>query len=201
MQSEFKEYKIRQEYTRRKSATQQVVKLDEKDKEPVIKKKSNIASPTMAMLVLTGDLSSRLVERFVGSPRAMSVRGTQKMFDKFDDDLRKTQQGMHTVDWRAIYKPLKIGEDSKEHIALAKGKEIKRSKEEARAICLAYIQEFTKENADPRVRAELSDEYTKETFWQRMGIKKVEKEKPLFAVGKDKLSVARESLEATIAKS
>lgn len=118
-----------------------------------------------------------------------------------DESLRTKQQTMHSIDWRALHKPLKVSEDSKELMALAKGKEIKRPKEEAKAICLAYIKEFTKENKDPSIRDELTEEYNKETFWQRMGIKKVEKEKPLFAIGKDKLDSAKENLKTAIATS
>ena len=61
---------------------------------------------------------------------------------------------------------------------MAKGKEIKRSKEETRAICLNYINEFTQENTDPSIKAEIIEEFQKETFWQRMGLKKVDKEGP-----------------------
>ena len=81
---------------------------------------------------------------------------------------------------------------------MAKGKEIKRAKEEARATCLAYINEFLKDNPNRQVKQEIVEEYNKETFWQRMGMKKVDKEKPLYAIGKEKLIEARHNLKETI---
>ena len=42
---------------------------------------------------------------------------------------------------------------------MAKGKEIKRSKEETKAICLQYINEFTKENKDPSIKEDIIEEF------------------------------------------
>ena len=53
--------------------------------------------------------------------------------------LQKYKDRVANVDWRAIYKPLGLSKDTQEHIELAKGKEIKRGKDETRGICLAYI--------------------------------------------------------------
>ena len=102
------------------------------------------------------------------------------------------------VDWRALYKPVGLSEDSKEHVLLAKGKEIKRSKDETRQICLEYINEFTKDNPNSRIKAQAIDDFQKETFWQRVGIKKVDKEKPLYAFGTDKLATATSDLHETM---
>ena len=39
------------------------------------------------------------------------------------------------------------------------------------------------------------EESQKETFWQRVGLKKVDREIPLYALGKDKLKETRENLQ------
>ena len=44
----------------------------------------------------------------------------------------------------------------------------------------------------------ISEEFQKETFWERVGLKKVDKEKPLYALGKDKLGKATEKLQDTL---
>lgn len=105
---------------------------------------------------------------------------------------------MTNVDWRAIYKPLGLSRDTQEHIDLAKGKEIKRGKDETRGICLAYIEKMTKDSADRNATAIISEEFQKETFWERVGLKKVDKEKPLYALGKDKLAQASVKLQDTM---
>ena len=93
----------------------------------------------MTDLIATGNLSQRMVDRF------FKKEGDKGLVSKTEKKLRKFQQESHLIDWRALHKPLKVSEDSKEHVDFAKGKEIKRSKEESRAICLAYINEFTKD--------------------------------------------------------
>ena len=83
---------------------------------------------------------------------------------------------------------------------MAKGKEIKRSKEETRAICLNYINEFTQENTDPSIKAEIIEEFQKETFWQRMGLKKVDKEGPLYGLAGKKMDNYRTDLKKILEK-
>ena len=68
-------------------------------------------------------------------------------------------------DWRSLLKPLETSEDSKESIALAKGKEIKRSKEEATEIVTSYIEYFTAGFKDKTISEQLIEDYNKETFW------------------------------------
>lgn len=65
--NEIKEYTTHQnERKRRNSAIQRVIKLEEKQKET--KKRPVVSSPTMAQLVLSGDISNRIVEKFIGVP-------------------------------------------------------------------------------------------------------------------------------------
>lgn len=73
--------------------------------------------------------------------------------------LDKYADRVANVDWRAIYKPLGLSKDTQEHIELAKGKEIKRGKDETRGICLAYIQKMTKDSADRNTTAIISEEF------------------------------------------
>ena len=76
-----------------------------------------------------------------------------------------------------------MSEDKEEHLGLARGKVIKRSKDETRGICIQYINEFTKDNNDPNIRLDIINEFQKETFWQRVGFKKVDREIQLYALG------------------
>ena len=113
------------------------------------------------------------------------------------DSLKKVRKLEHEddfKDWRSLYKPLQACEDTEEHFELARGKEIKRGKDETRGVCFQYINEFTKESKDPLIRQELQEEFQKETFWQRVGLKKVDREIPLYSLGKDKLKETRVNL-------
>ena len=94
-----------------------------------------------------------------------------------------------------------MSEDSKEHVVLAKGKEIKRSKEEGRAICLAYINEFTKENPDQSFKRGIIEDYSKESFWQKIGLVRADRERPLYSIGADRLLEANTNLKKTLDKS
>lgn len=58
-----------------------------------------------------------------------------------------------------------MSEDTEEHLVLAKGKVIMRSKDETRGVCLQFIDEFTKDNNDPNIRLDIIEEFQKETFW------------------------------------
>ena len=55
-----------------------------------------------------------------------------------------------------MHTPLQVTSDSRDHIANAKGKEIKRSKEETRTICLLFINEFMK---DEQAKREIIDDF------------------------------------------
>ena len=94
-----------------------------------------------------------------------------------------------------MHTPLQVTSDSRDHIANAKGKEIKRSKEETRTICLLFINEFMK---DEQAKREIIDDYQKETFWQRVGLKKDNKELPLFALGNERVNEVHQKLRETI---
>jgi len=60
------------------------------------------------------------------------------------------------LDWRSGHTPLNVSFDAREHLVNAKGKEIKRSKEETRSICLAYINEFV---ADEQSKQNIVDDF------------------------------------------
>ena len=61
------------------------------------------------------------------------------------------------VDWRACYELVNVFNDTEEHHLLAKGKEIKRSKDETRGICLQYIAEMKKDNE--KQKKEISEDF------------------------------------------
>lgn len=64
--------------------------------------------------------------------------------DSQESKKKRSNDNEHKLDdWRAIYQPLKVSEDSIDCINLAKGKEIKRPKEETIMITEMYINEFT----------------------------------------------------------
>ena len=91
-------------------------------------------------------------------------------------------------DWRSIFKRLKTCDDLDEHIELARGKEIKRPKDETRGVCFQYINMFTDQNPDKdMIRQQMQEEYQQESFWQRVGIKKKDREMPLYTLGKDRI--------------
>ena len=108
-------------------------------------KYENLESPSMSKLIIHGTQND--VTKF-----------ERKQSNKIsiDNPYEKTSlktltpsihQNVKTIDldWRATYEQLTVTEDSKENIVLAKGKEIKRPKEETRQICLAFINEFLKD--------------------------------------------------------
>ena len=66
------------------------------------------------------------------------------------------------IDWMSIYRRIQPCIDPDEDIeqAQAKGKEIKRPKDEARNICFQFIYEFTKSKQNKhRIRKKMEDEY------------------------------------------
>jgi len=53
---------------------------------------------------------------------------------------------------------------------------------------------------DPSIKAEIIEEFQKETFWQRMGLKKVDKEGPLYGLAGKKMDIYRTDLKKILEK-
>lgn len=180
---EMSEYNFKQySEKRRRSMDLSIGSLDGKRNT----KLDNLESPSMSKLIVHGTQND--VPRFDRKQTKLTI---DNPYEKVS--LKTLTPSIHQnvkttyLDWRATYEQLSVTEDSKENIALAKGKEIKRPKEETRQICLAFINEFLKDGQNAAKKQEVVEEFQKETFWQRVGFQKIDKEKPLFGLGKDKL--------------
>ena len=50
------------------------------------------------------------------------------------------------------------------------------------------------------MRKAIVEEFQKETFWQRVGFKKIDKELPLYSLANDKLTETKQALQSTLKK-
>ena len=181
---------------RRKSTECKIVELDEiEDKQR--SRKGVSESPSMSKLIMSGSLAHKFLE-VLKQPDALVSDLLRLNTKQISAKASASQKRERFVDWRALHKPIRLSEDSKEHVDMAKGKEIKRSKDETRGICTQYINYFTKSNADQELRRSILEEFQKETFWQRVGFKKVNKELPLYSLANDSLRSTRTNIQKTL---
>ena len=85
--------------------------LDDKKK----KKNGLTSSPSMSKLIMSGSLANKFVDMLIAP-------GSTSIMDSIPSMAKSKLNKQAYVDWRAQCKPLKMSEDSKEHIELAKGK-------------------------------------------------------------------------------
>ena len=93
----------------------------------------------MVRMIVNGTISQKFLEILTSPDKSSLVLETRALMEH-----RRTKHETEGNDWRSNFTPLKVSEDTKEHIEQAKGKEIKRSKEETRGVCYQYISEFSK---------------------------------------------------------
>ena len=162
--NEINEFQFKKKKTERRVSTElKVQNLEVKVEKGKRKAITHLrVSPSSSQLLAGGDMQNRFAENQLTLSADLSPLAQQNISFRSKRGLKSKVQEGDEIDWRAIHKPLQVSEDSKEHITMAKGKEIRRTKEETRHICISYINEFAQSQA---ARRSITDEFSKETFW------------------------------------
>ena len=123
---------------------------------------SLLGSRTMTRLVITGDISKKMLELLASptknlteeiskAPYTLSKEEEKKKEEEVNEGPEtpnKTKRKDDEIDWRSLYRRIIPCNDPDEDIEQAKGKAIKRPKDEARSICFQFINHFTESNPD-----------------------------------------------------